>query len=76
MQRVNKAKKDPVTEWAVGQPLVMQTKLEQETTKKAKLESAPNLARAKKMMPAKQSSGTRKKTAVSRRQLKTKRTSP
>jgi hypothetical protein len=76
MQRVNKAKKDPVTEWAVGQPLVMQTKLEQETTKKAKLESPPNQGRVKKMMRAKQSSGTRKKTAVSRPQLKTKRTSP
>jgi hypothetical protein len=76
MQRINKSKKDPVTEWAVGQPLVMQTKLEQEKTTKAKLAPAPNPPGAKKTLPSKQSSGTRKKTAGSRPQSKNKKAFP
>jgi hypothetical protein len=74
MQHANKGKKDPVTEWAVGQPLVMQT--EQETTRKAKLGSAANLSGLKKTVAAKQSSATRKKTAGAKPQSKSKRTSP
>jgi hypothetical protein len=74
MQHANKGKKDPVTEWAVGQPLVMQT--EQETTRKARLRSAGNLSGLKKTVPAKQSSGTRRKAAGSKPQSKSKRTSP
>jgi hypothetical protein len=58
----NKSKKDPITEWAVGQPLVMQT--EQETTRKTKLGSPA----------AKQNTAARKK-AVSKPQRKKKRTS-
>ena len=73
MPHPNKSKKDPITEWAVGQPLVMQT--EQETTRKTKLGSAPTLARVKKRMAAKQSTVGRKKAAVSKPQRK-KRTSP
>jgi hypothetical protein len=74
MQHANKGKKDPITEWAVGQPLVMQT--EQESTRKAKLPSAQNLSRVKKTTPTKQSSGMRKKSAASKSQSKNKRTSP
>ena len=74
MQHSNKGKKDPVTEWAVGQPLVMQT--EQETTRKTKLGSPPTASRVKKTLPAKQRTGARKKTAVSKHQPKNKRTSP
>ena len=68
----NKSKKDPITEWAVGQPLVMQT--EQETTRKTKLGSTPTLARVKKAPAARQNTGARKKT-VSKPQRKKKRTS-
>jgi hypothetical protein len=74
MQHSNKGKKDPVTEWAVGQPLVMQT--EQETTRKTKLGSPPTASRVKKTLPAKQRTAARKKTAVSKHQPKNKRTSP
>jgi hypothetical protein len=74
MYRPNKGKKDPVTEWAVGQPLVMQT--EQETTRKTKLGSPPTVSRVKKTVAAKQISGARKKTAVAKSQPKNKRTSP
>lgn len=74
MQHSNKGKKDPVTEWAVGQPLVMQT--EQETTRKTKLGSPPMAARVKKTLPAKQRAGARKKTNVSKHPPKNKRTSP
>ena len=73
MQHSNKGKKDPVTEWAVGQPLVMQT--EQETTRKTKLGSPPTVSRVKKTLPEKQRPGMRKKTAVSH-QPKNKRNSP
>jgi hypothetical protein len=73
MPHPNKSKKDPITEWAVGQPLVMQT--EQETTRKTKLGSAPTLARVKKTLVAKQSTGARKKAAFSKAQRKKKRTS-
>jgi hypothetical protein len=75
MHHPNKGKKDPVTEWAVGQPLVMQT--EQETTRKAKLGSPPTVSRVKKTVAPKQISGARrKKTAVAKSQPKNKRTSP
>jgi hypothetical protein len=74
MAHSNKSKKDPITEWAVGQPLVMQT--EQETTRKTKLGSAPTVAGVKKKMAARQSTGTRKKAAASKPQRKKKRTSP
>jgi hypothetical protein len=70
----NKSKKDPITEWAVGQPLVMQT--EQETTRKTKLGLPPTVSRVKKTLPAKQRTGMRKKTAVSKHQPKNKRNSP
>ena len=73
MPHPNKSKKDPITEWAVGQPLVMQT--EQETTRKTKLASAPTLARVKKTLAARQSTRTHKKAAVSKPQRKKKRTS-
>ena len=73
MPHPNKSKKDPITEWAVGQPLVMQT--EQETTRKTKLGSAPTLTRVKKTLAARQSTGARKKAAVSKPQRKKKRTS-
>ena len=74
MYRPNKGKKDPVTEWAVGQPLVMQT--EQETTRKTKLGSPPTVSRVKKTVATKQISGARKKTAIAKPQSKNKRTSP
>jgi hypothetical protein len=74
MRHPNKSKKDPVTEWAVGQPLVMQT--EQETTRKTKLGLPPTVSRVKKTLPANQRSGMRKKTAVSKHQPKNKRNSP
>lgn len=74
MRHPNKSKKDPVTEWAVGQPLVMQT--EQETTRKTKLGSPPTVSRVKKTLPAKQRTGMRKKPAVSKHQPKNKRNSP
>jgi hypothetical protein len=73
MPHPNKSKKDPITEWAVGQPLVMQT--EQETTRKTKLGSAPPLARVKKTLATRQSTPAGKK-AVSKTQRKKKRTSP
>ena len=72
MQHPNKGKNDPVTEWAVGQPLVMQT--EQETTRKTKLGLPPTASGVKKT-PAKQRAGARKKTAVAKNQPKNKRTS-
>jgi hypothetical protein len=72
MQHPNKGKNDPVTEWAVGQPLVMQT--EQETTRK-KLGSPPTASGVKRTLPAKQRGGSRKKTATSKNQPKNKRTS-
>jgi hypothetical protein len=75
MRRPNKIKKDPITEWAVGQPLVMQTKLEQETTTRAILVPAPLVSRIKKTLPAKHSSGRPKKAAVSRARLRNKKTS-
>jgi len=68
----NKSKKDTITEWAVGQPLVMQT--EQETTRKTKLGSAQTLAGVKKTLAARQNAGARKK-AVSKPRRKKKRTS-
>jgi hypothetical protein len=72
MRSPNKTKKDPVTEWTVGQPLVMQTKLEQETTTKAILVPAPLVSRVKKTLPAKRRSGSAKKAAVSRTRLRNK----
>jgi hypothetical protein len=74
MPHTNKSKKDLITEWAVGQPLVMQT--EQETTRKPKSGSAPTVAGVKKTLVARPSAGARKKAAVSKPQRKKKRTSP
>jgi hypothetical protein len=74
MPHPNKSKKDPITEWAVGQPLVMQT--EQETTRKTKMGSPPTLARVKKTLTTRQSTPAGKKAAVSKTQRKKKRTAP